>query len=129
MTQVQFIKTQSGDELAVLPRDEYERLAALAEEGAENVGTRRVVARARENLAAGRETTIPKSVADRIADGDNPILAVREWRGMTQVALAEAAGISQGYVADLESGRRSGTAKQLATVAAALKVPLDLLVE
>jgi transcriptional regulator with XRE-family HTH domain len=46
---------------------------------------------------------------------------------MTQVALADAAGISQSYIADLDSGRRSGSPRQLAAVAAALKVPLDLL--
>jgi hypothetical protein len=46
---------------------------------------------------------------------------------MTQVALADAAGISQSYVADLESGRRRSSPRQLAAVAAALKVPLDVL--
>ena len=128
MTKVQFIRTPHGDELAVLPREEYERLTALAAEAEEDAGTRRLVSRARRALDERREVAIPKAVADRIAAGENPILVVRDWRGITQVALSDAAGISQSYVADLESGRRSGSPRQLAAVAAALKVPLDLLV-
>jgi DNA-binding XRE family transcriptional regulator len=127
MNKVQFIKTPRGDELAVLPRKDYEHLAALAAEAEEDAGTRRLVARARSALAEGSETAIPKDAVDRIAAGDNPIQVVREWRGMTQDALAAAAGISQRSIADLERGRRSRSAKQLAAVAAALRVPLELL--
>ena len=39
MAKVQFIKTPSGDELAVLPRADYERLATRAEERVEDIGT------------------------------------------------------------------------------------------
>jgi transcriptional regulator with XRE-family HTH domain len=41
------------------------------------------------------------------------IKALRKWRGMTQVQLAHRAGLAQGYLSDLESGRRSGTKKTL----------------
>ena len=128
MNKVQFIKTPRGDELAVLPREDYERLAALAAETEEDAGTRQLAARARRALAEGSETAIPKDAVDRIAAGDSPIQVVREWRGMTQITLAAAAGISLRSVADLESGRHSGSSKQLAAVAAALRVPLELLV-
>jgi hypothetical protein len=63
------------------------------------------------------------AVSDRIAAGENPILVVRNWRGITQVALADAAAINQGCIADLQSGRRGGSPKQLAAIAAVLKVP------
>jgi len=95
MTKVQFIRTPDGDELAVLPREEYERLAAHAAEAEEDAGTRRLITRARRALDERREVAIPKAVADRIAAGENPILVVRDWRGITQAALANAAGISQ----------------------------------
>ena len=45
MTKVQFIKTAGGEELAVLPKSEYERLTALATD--EDVGTARLVRKAR----------------------------------------------------------------------------------
>ena len=110
----------------MLRRVEYERLTALAAEAEEDAGTCRLVARARRALDERQEVAIPKAVANRIAAGENPILVVRDWRGTARVALADAAGISQSYVADLESGRRGGSPKQLAAVAAALKVPLSM---
>jgi transcriptional regulator with XRE-family HTH domain len=37
--------------------------------------------------------------------------------------------LSQGYISDIENGRRTGTAAALRQIANVLKVPLDLLVE
>jgi transcriptional regulator with XRE-family HTH domain len=47
---------------------------------------------------------------------------------MTQAELSDAVGMTQGYLSDLENGRRRGTAESLAKLARALRVPLDLLV-
>ncbi len=129
MAKVQFIKTPSGDELAVLPRADYERLATRAEERVEDIGTARVVDRARAAIAAGHEKPLPKQAVDRLAAGENPIRVLRETRGLTQSELALQAGMTQGYLSDLESGRRRGQANRLAHVANALHVPLDLLVQ
>jgi DNA-binding XRE family transcriptional regulator len=126
MTKVQFIKTAGGEELAVLPKSEYERLAALATD--EDVGTARLVRRARAAVEAGHEVLLPKAVVDRLAAGDNPIRVLREWRDMTQLQMAFKTAISQSYLSDLEKGRRRGTAEALAKIARALKVPLDFLV-
>jgi transcriptional regulator with XRE-family HTH domain len=49
VTKVQFIKTTGGEERAVLPKSEYERLAALATD--EDVGTARLVRKARAAVA------------------------------------------------------------------------------
>jgi len=128
MTKVQFIKISTGDELAVLPREDYERLARQAAEKAEDIGTARLVNQARASIAAG-EPVLPKEIVDRLAAGENPIRAIREWRGMTQKDLALQGGITQGYLSDLESGRRRGPAVRLRGISRVLKVPLDLLVE
>ena len=61
---VQFIKTKSGDELAVLPKVEYERLKTLA--ASEDAGTARIVRRAKAAIQAGTEILLPKSVVDRL---------------------------------------------------------------
>jgi hypothetical protein len=126
MTKVQFIKTTGGEELAVLPKAEYQRLLALAE--SEDAGTARIVRKARAAIAAGDEVVLPKAVVDRLAANDNPIRVLREWRDMTQLELRSRTNLSQSYVSDLETGRRRGTAHALASIARALKVPLDLLV-
>src|SRR2546423_12662303 len=106
MTKVQFIKTAGGDDLAVLPKRDYERLVALA--ASEDVGTARIVRRAREALAAGREIVLPKSVVDRLASGENPIRVLRESRDMTQSELVASVGITQGYLSDIEAGKSKG---------------------
>jgi hypothetical protein len=64
VTKVQFIKTASGEELAILPKSEYERLAKLVDE---DVGTARLVHNARDKIAAGLEVLVPKDVVDRLA--------------------------------------------------------------
>jgi hypothetical protein len=114
-------------EVAILPRKEYEALAAKAEEAEEDLGTARLVARARKEIAAG-SPLIPKGVVDRIAGGENALRVLRGWRGKTQVHLANKTKLGQGYISDLEGGRRKGTAAALRKIADALKVPLDLLV-
>ena len=65
---VRFKMTNKG-EVAILPRKDYEALAAKAQEADEDFGTARLVARARKEIAAGMPL-IPKEVVDRIAGGE-----------------------------------------------------------
>ena len=44
---------------------------------------------------------------------------------MTQSALAGKAGVTQSYIADIESARKSGSAETLKSIARALGVTLD----
>ena len=70
---------------------------------------------------------IPKEVVDRIARGENALRALREWRSKTQLYVAHKTNIGQGYISDLESGRRKGTTTALKKIADVLKLPLDLI--
>jgi hypothetical protein len=123
---VRFKKTDKGD-VAILPRKEYEALAAKAADADEDIGSARLVASARKEIAAGTPL-IPKMFVDRIANGENPLRVLREWRDMTQLELSFKTDIGQGYISDLEIGRRKGTTAALKKIAAAINVPLDLLV-
>jgi DNA-binding XRE family transcriptional regulator len=125
MTKVQFIKTAGGEELAVIPKSEYQRLAALAVD--EDAGTARLVRRARVSVAAGHEVVLPKAVVDRLASGENPIRVLREWRDWTQAELAVSVGITQGYLSELEAGKRKGPVALHQKIARALGVPIQLL--
>src|ERR1019366_2665891 len=120
---VRFKKTDKG-EVAILPRKEYEMLAAKAAEADENIGTARLVARARKEIAAGAPL-IPKKIVDRIANGENALRVLREWRGETQLRISYLTNIGQGYLSDLENGRRKGTTAALKKIADAMNVPLD----
>ena len=124
MTKVQFFKTMGGEELAILPKSEYERLTARI---GEDEGTARIVRRTRAALAAGHEIRLPKTVVDRLAAGQNPIRVLREWRDMTQAELAASAGITQGYLSELEAGKRKGPVALHQKIARALGTPIHLL--
>ena len=126
MSKVQFIKTEHGEELAVLPRQEYERLKALA--ASEDAGAARIVRKTKAAVAAGQEILLPKTVVDRLAAGENPVRVLREWRDITQMYISSCTDISQGHLSDIESGRRIGTPAVLRKIADVLKVPLDLLI-
>jgi hypothetical protein len=117
---VRFQKTARG-EVAILPRKEYEALVIKAAEADEDTGTVRLVARARSEVAAGAPL-LPKQVVERLTNGENPVRVMREWRDVTQLHLSFKTNLSQGYISDVETGRRKGTA------AALRLIPLDLLV-
>ena len=123
---VRFQKTSRG-EVAILPRREYELLAAKASEAEEDAGTARIVADARKEIAGGGPL-LPKAVVDRLANGQNPVRILREWRDITQMHLSFKTNLSQGYISDIENGRRVGTVAALRLIANVLDVPLDLLV-
>ena len=122
---VRFKMTNKG-EIAILPRKDYEALAAKAQEADEDASTARLVARARKEIAAGMPL-IPKEVVDRLVSGENALRVLRKWRGKTQLDISHKTNIGQGYLSDLESGRRKGTTAALKRIADALKVPLDLI--
>lgn len=120
MAKTQIITTESGEEMVVLARRDYDALLARAGDAAgEDAMTARIVAR-----TAG-ETAIPASVWEAVEAAPSPIGPLRQWRGLTQEALAAAAGISQGYLSALERGRKTGDVHTLRAVADALGVGLD----
>lgn len=122
---VRFETRPEGD-VAILPRAEYERLVTLAAEAEEDAGTARLVAQARKDVEEGA-LLLPLDVVDALANGDNPIRVLRRFRDYSQVELAAKIGITQGYLSELESGKRKGTLELHQKTARALEVPLDLL--
>lgn len=116
------------DNLAIMPRDEYEAMKALADEAWEDRQTARLVDRAMADIAAGMPV-FPLEIADRLTNGENPIRVLREFRGMTQAELATSEGlqITQNYLSELETGKRKGPLALHQKLARVLGVPLDLL--
>jgi ribosome-binding protein aMBF1 (putative translation factor) len=129
MMKPQFIRTEQGEELVVLPRRLYDEFVAWQKnEREEDEGTRRIVERSNKALAEGRDILIPAEVTYALVDGANPIRVLREWRHLTQADLAKGSRLTQSYISQLESGASAGTPKALRAIAKALKVPLDLIV-
>ena len=89
------------DRAAVAERRAYERLV-----GKEN---------ARRDYLTGDE-------AIRLLNGESPLKVWREKRGLSQRALATAADIANGYLAEIESGRKPGSDGARRKLAAVLQV-------
>jgi transcriptional regulator with XRE-family HTH domain len=68
---------------------------------------------------------LPPEVSAAILRGDSRLKAIRNWRGKTQLHLEFKTGIGQGYLSDLENGRRSGTRETIAKLAQALDVSVE----
>ncbi len=119
----QFIEIE-GKQVVIIPADEYRILV----EKAEMLDDVAAYDRAKAALAAGDEELVPALVANAILDGENPVRVWRLHRDMSQVQLAEAAGISQAYLAQIETGKREGTLSLYRSLADALELDLEDLV-
>ena len=114
---VQTLRTESGEELIVLSRREYDALLArLGDEDAEDRMTLLIAAEARA------EEPLPEPVSQAVLKGDRLLKALRAWRGLTQVELATRAGLNQAFISGLESGDKSASRATIAALAKALDV-------
>jgi DNA-binding XRE family transcriptional regulator len=76
------------------------------------------------DIAAGQEVW-PLDIVEARANGENPVRVFRTYRKFSVSDLAAAAGISQPYLSEIESGKKTGSVDVLKRIAAALKVDLD----
>ena len=121
MPNPQFIRASNGEELVVLSRAEYDALVAAAE-GDEDAADLEVFDRRMADLSAGRDARLPPEVSALVHRGDSVLKALRTWRDMTQMHLAFKTNLAQGYLSDLETGRRKGTQEAMRLIAKALDV-------
>ena len=75
--------------------------------------------------ATRNQETVPAEIVDRLLAGDSPVKVWREYRGLTQRALATRAGLNFTYLSQLETGARKGTTATMKKLAEALGVDLD----
>ena len=122
MNAPQIVRTPGGEELVVIPRAEYEALLDRVGNEAEDADDVAVYDARKAGPDGGG--VLPAAVSAAILRGDSRLKAIRKWRDATQVGLELKTGIGQGYLSDLESGRRAGTAETIAKLAAALDVPV-----
>src|SRR6266700_298484 len=118
-------KGPQGDDIVILSRKEYDQLIAAANEDAVDAETlRRSIAR----VKSGEEETFTGAEVDAFLAAKTPLAFFRKKRGMSQDDLAKRTGITQGYLSEIEIGRKSGDVRTLRKLADALKVSLDSLV-
>lgn len=71
------------------------------------------------------QPTLPLEAVKRIMAGESPITLWREERGLTQRALAKAAGISPSMLNEVEKGKRAPSLPTARALAEVLGVGLD----
>lgn len=111
--------TENGEIFVLVPLTDFERMIRNSEDIADTFAFDAAVDRGEE--------AFPIVLLDAIEDGQNPIKAFREYRGIKQAQLAHMANISPAYLSQLESGMREGSVKIMKAIAVALNVPMDLL--
>ena len=126
MGNVQIIRTDGGEELVVLSRDEYDALVSAAGDADEDAADLAMYD-ARKAALTGVDDVLPAEVSELMLRGQTRLKAVRMWRRVTQGDVAARVGIAQGYLSDLENGRRSGSSDTLERLAGTLDVPLKWL--
>lgn len=118
----QFITTPSGEELVVIPRADYDAMIAALSDAEEDAADVAMYDVRKADLAGGADAVLPPEVGAAMLRGASLLAALRKWRGLTQSDMAARLDISQGYLSDLESGRRKGAPETLDALAAALDV-------
>ena len=68
---------------------------------------------------------VPIELVDRLLAGESPVKVWREYRGLSQRALAARAGLDFTYLSQIETGARKGPVKTMKKLAEALGIDLD----
>ncbi|GEL40807.1 hypothetical protein MEX01_13980 [Methylorubrum extorquens] len=110
----QIIRTETGEELVVLTRREYDALLATIDgEATEDRDTARITDAYLIEEAAGQPAAIPHWFVKLVVEHGSPVAAARAHGGGTQADLSKATGIPQDAVirferaeADPDDGQR-----------------------
>jgi len=79
-----------------------------------------------EGIQAARRNYLTAREAHRLLNGESCVKVWREKRGRSQRELA--AGVSGGYLADIETGRKPGSVVALTRLSKALQVQIEDLI-
>ena len=115
------VVTPSGEEMVLLARADYEAMRAMIDAAAHSA-TLAALARGEQEMLTAEETLAA-------VEAPTPLAFWRPKRGLTQRQLGQSVGVSQSYIADLESGRRKGDAALIKRLAGALRLRMEDLVD
>ncbi|HLW92164.1 MAG TPA: helix-turn-helix transcriptional regulator [Roseiarcus sp.] len=73
-------------------------------------------------LKSGGAQVLPAEVTKLMLKGDSLLRALRKWRDVTQLQMEYKTNLSQGFLSDLESGKKKGTPEMLKAIAKALDI-------
>jgi len=115
---IQTLVSPSGDELVVLTRSDYQDLVDARDHAV-----------AMQQIRSGIMPTLLDAELDDYLAAPTPLAFWRKKRGLTQAALASACGISQPYLAQMESGKRTGDVAVYGRIAKHLGVRIEDIID
>ena len=120
---------RESKETVTLSRADWEALIEMLEdiEDIAAVDSRRAH-EARVGQAVARRDYLTGDEVRRLLDWESPVKVWREKRGVSQRTLATQAGVSPSYLAEIETGRKPGSADALLNLGRVLEVPMEYLV-
>lgn len=121
MNKAQRITSPNGEEMVLMSVAEYERLI----EAAEDLRDSEIADRSRRGIEAGGVELLTHAEVKEMLAAKTALAFWRKKRGLTQAALAEASGVSQAFLSEIEAGQKPGTAATLKKIADALRIIVD----
>jgi len=116
--------TKGGQTFVLVPEEVYEDLQEDAKMLAD--------IQAYDAAKSRNEEIFPAELGVKLSDasraGKSLVPVWREYREMTQTALAEASGVNRVYLSEIENGKKPGSVEALKRIADALRISLDDLV-
>lgn len=109
-----------GISYAVIPKDEFDRLMRHYQMMMDVL--------AHDRVKGAEKEEYPLELTHSLVNGKNPIRAFRQYRNLSQVALARQLGLSKAYLSELEHGKKEPSVKVLKALAAALNVNMEELI-
>lgn len=104
--------------MVILPRAEFQALQESAEHAV-----------AIASYRSGRMPGLSPAETRQLIEAPSPLAFWRRRAGLTQKELAEKVGVKQGYLSDLENGRRAGPVEIWCKIGQALSVPIEALID
>jgi DNA-binding XRE family transcriptional regulator len=112
---------ENGKRFAVIPVETYDRMLDDLDD-LDDI-------RAYDCASAEKQEFYPIEIVRRLIERENRVKVFREWRGLTQKALAERTGLAPLYISQIECGNRQGSIETLKTIAGALDISIDMLID
>lgn len=118
------ILTIKGEKFAVVPWALYEQCLEALEDAKDIADAKAIEA----DIKSGKGEYYPAEIVDAMIDGENMVKVFREYRGLTQEALALAINKSVEQVRKIESGKSEGSISTIKAIAGVLNVDISLLI-
>ena len=114
----------NGIKYAILPYEAYEKMIEILEDARDIADAKEIANR----IAQGEGEYYPSEVVNTILDGENKIKVFREYRGITQEALAKKINKSVAMIRKLENGSSDGSISTIKAISDVLKVDVEMLI-